>query len=82
MNLLVDECNFDGNTAGRGGALSYSRFSGPRPLNRQDGSVQVTNSTFINNEADYSGGAVLIDGASYSQIEDCLFDGNEAYSEF
>ncbi|MFC1887632.1 tandem-95 repeat protein [Candidatus Cloacimonadota bacterium] len=82
MNLLVDECNFNGNTAGKGGALSYSRFSGPRPLNRQDGSVQVTNSTFINNEADYSGGAVLIDGALFTLIEDCLFEGNEAYSEF
>ncbi|WP_346661994.1 right-handed parallel beta-helix repeat-containing protein, partial [uncultured Methanobrevibacter sp.] len=61
----INGCNFDGNTAGKYGAV----FSA--------GTIEVKNSNFTNNNAgNDNGGALYIQGAN-SVVDNCNFIGNE-----
>ncbi len=52
-NLIVASSTFSGNSTGEGGAISAS------------GSLTITNSTFVNNSAQFDGGAIHHDGTLF-----------------
>ncbi len=84
VDLVVNGSEFHDNYAPRGGALCYQRnpFFGYRPPMMDFGTVDIKNSNFLHNTAEYIGGAVYVGDAFYTKIEDCLFEDNEAYSEW
>lgn len=68
-SVVIDACTFTGNfsTSGLGGAIN----------NFNNGTLEVTGSTFTGNQAGTSGGAISQRGTS-ATIADCTFAGNTA----
>ncbi|MCC7012488.1 MAG: right-handed parallel beta-helix repeat-containing protein [Planctomycetes bacterium] len=68
--LVVDDCQFSGNTTGTG---NYS--GGGAIATLQNVSLQISDSTFGDNAAGVTGGALRLYGGAVS-ISDSLFEGN------
>jgi len=66
-NLSIANANFDSNRGGVGGALGQKR-----------GSLRISQSDFLNNEAQQRGGAIALDGVGDGAIADALIQGNQA----
>ncbi len=77
-SVTIEGCHFESNTAlgegGNGGAVYSSSIQTPHALS-------ISNSTFVTNSSDRTGGAVYATGnnvhAVTVSIEDCAFDSNE-----
>ena len=74
----VDNCHFEGNTAGEAGAIWMGNVSN----NGAFMDFVISNSTFIGNEVPGNGGAIAVSSSSESQtdvtIEGCSFTGNSS----
>ncbi len=77
-NVVIEDCDFVGNTAYRGGAAKLSAD----PSNSPDGRALITvrRSRFTSNRSTQYGGAVEIPGGGPLTVEDCVFTGNTAGS--
>ncbi len=70
---IVNNCLFDSNSAERGGAIST--------LDNHSGDLSLNNCTFIDNIADYVGGAFCDEKGGNSTLTNCIFWDNIAYNE-
>ena len=69
-SLTVDGCNFTSNMGGFGGAIR---------IEAENVDFNCNPSTFTSNSATFAGGAIdFHGGGDVSNIEDCIFTGNEA----
>lgn len=76
LNVLVDDCVFEENSAPDFGGLTI----GSLPGSQSNFEYLISNCTFLNNQADgFAGGLDLYSEApAISTVENCLFDGNTA----
>ncbi|TXF88247.1 T9SS type A sorting domain-containing protein [Neolewinella aurantiaca] len=88
-DVMIDNCNFDGNTSGSiGGAIHARTFEGPRDTSAT-GEISVTfipftgkitNSRFVNNFASGQGGAIGTFRAAFD-VTNSLFVNNQLAAE-
>eukprot|EP01117_Protostelium_nocturnum_P005145 TRINITY_DN1869_c0_g1_i1.p1 TRINITY_DN1869_c0_g1~~TRINITY_DN1869_c0_g1_i1.p1 ORF type:complete len:1565 (+),score=427.51 TRINITY_DN1869_c0_g1_i1:17-4711(+) len=83
IDLEMDECDFSGNKARRGGGLYISLSGSNKRQSSDDNEVTIDGTTFSANEANQAGGLYVVNNGSPDQfqISRTKFDSNNAAGE-